>query len=68
MTPRFLLDTNIVSEAVKPRPAAALLEWLGAQPDEALHISALTLAEIRRGILGAPPGRLPTWPLCLFAP
>jgi hypothetical protein len=48
---------DIVSEAVKPRPAAALLEWLGAQPDEALHIAALTLAELRRGILETPPGR-----------
>lgn len=57
MTARFLLDTNVVSEAVKPRPSAALLEWLGTQPDEALHISALTVAEIRRGILEKAPGR-----------
>lgn len=57
MTGRFLLDTNIVSEAVKPRPSPALLAWLGAQPDEALHISTLTLAEIRRGILEKAPGR-----------
>jgi toxin FitB len=57
VTARFLLDTNVVSEAVKPRPSPALLEWLGAQPDEALHISALTLAEIRRGILEKAPGR-----------
>ena len=57
MTGRFLLDTNIVSEAVKLRPSPALLEWLGAQPDEALHISTLTLAEIRRGILEKSPGR-----------
>ncbi|MBX9702280.1 MAG: type II toxin-antitoxin system VapC family toxin [Acetobacteraceae bacterium] len=51
MTARFLLDTNIVSEVTRPRPAPALIAWLGAQPDEALHISALTVAEIRRGIL-----------------
>jgi type III restriction enzyme len=57
VTGRFLLDTNIVSEAVKPRPSLALLAWLGAQPDEALHISTLTLAEIRRGILEKAPGR-----------
>lgn len=57
MTARFLLDTNVVSEAVKPRPSPALLQWLGGQPDEALHISALTLAEIRRGILEKAPGR-----------
>jgi len=57
VTGRFLLDTNIVSEAVKLRPSPALLEWLGTQPDEALHISTLTLAEIRRGILEKSPGR-----------
>ncbi|MDO9707999.1 type II toxin-antitoxin system VapC family toxin [Paracraurococcus lichenis] len=57
MTTGWLLDTNIVSEAVKPQPSAALLNWLGAQPDAALHIAALTLAEIRRGILEKAPGR-----------
>jgi predicted nucleic acid-binding protein len=57
VTAGYLLDTNIVSEAVKPRPSAALLDWLGAQPDAALHISTLTLAEIRRGILEKAPGR-----------
>lgn len=57
MTARYLLDTNVVSEAVKPRPSPALLEWFGAQPDEALHISVLTIAEIRRGILEKAPGR-----------
>lgn len=57
MTARFLLDTNIISEAVRPRPSAALLDWLGAQPDEALHTTTLTVAEIRRGILGKAPGR-----------
>ena len=74
MTARFLLDTNVVSEAVKPRPSLALLEWLGTQPDEALHISALTVAEIRRGILEKAPGRrrreLEAWlagPQALFA-
>ncbi len=53
----YLLDTNIVSEAVKPRPSPALLDWLGKQPDNVLHISTLTLGEIRRGILEKVPGR-----------
>jgi toxin FitB len=56
VTAGFLLDTNIVSEVVRPRPSPALIAWLGAQPDEALHISALTVAEIRRGILETPAG------------
>jgi predicted nucleic acid-binding protein len=77
VTVRFLLDTNIVSEAVKLRPSPALLEWLGTQPDSALHIAALTIAEIRRGILEKAPGRrrreLESWfagpegPQALFA-
>lgn len=57
MTGGYLLDTNIVSEAVKPHPSGALLDWLGRQPDEALYISTLTVAEIRRGILEKAPGR-----------
>ena len=65
MTAGFLLDTNLLSEAVKPAPSPALLAWLGAQPDAALHISALTVAEIQRGILQIAPGRrrreLETW-------
>lgn len=57
MTGGYLLDTNVVSEAVKPRPSSTLLDWLGSQPDNALHISTLTVAEVRRGILEKEPGR-----------
>lgn len=57
MTGGYLLDTNVVSEAVKPRPSNALLDWLGSQPDDALHISTLTVAEVWRGILEKEPGR-----------
>ena len=54
---RYLLDTNIVSNVVKPQPSQALLAWLGGQRDDDLYIASLTLAEIRRGILEKPPGR-----------
>lgn len=57
MTERYLVDTNLVSELVLPRPPEALLAWFGRQPDEALFIATLTLAEIRRGILEKAPGR-----------
>ncbi|MBI5542514.1 MAG: type II toxin-antitoxin system VapC family toxin [Deltaproteobacteria bacterium] len=53
----YLLDTNVLSETVRPRPEPAVLEWLNAVPDEALCISALTLGEIRRGVEGLGPGR-----------
>jgi toxin FitB len=74
---RYLLDTNIISNVVKPTPSQALLAWLGAQRDDDLFIASLTVAEIQRGILEKPLGRkrsaLETWfsgpegPRALFA-
>jgi predicted nucleic acid-binding protein len=74
---RYLLDTNIISNVIKPEPSQALLAWLGAQKDGDLFIASLTVAEIQRGILEKPSGRkrnaLDTWfngpegPLALFA-
>ena len=54
---RYLLDTNIVSDAVKPSPSAALLAWLRDREDSELFISSITLAEIFHGILDKPAGR-----------
>jgi predicted nucleic acid-binding protein len=54
---RFLLDTNIISNITKPAPSRSLLVWMAAQKDEDLFIAALTVAEIRRGILEAPAGK-----------
>ncbi len=51
---RYLLDTNIISNAVKPQPSASLVTWMSAQHDEDLFIASLTLAELRRGILEMP--------------
>jgi len=54
---RYLLDTNIISDVVKPQPSPLLLAWLSSQPDENLFLASLTLADIRRGILEKPRGR-----------
>jgi predicted nucleic acid-binding protein len=54
---RYLLDTNIIGNVVKPQPSQSLLRWMAAQRDEDLFISSLTLTEIRRGILEKPHGR-----------
>lgn len=54
---RYLLDTNIISNIVKPEPSASLLAWMSARRDEDLFIASLTLAEVRRGILEMPRGR-----------
>lgn len=53
---RYLLDTNIISNVIKPEPSAALLDWMARQRDEALFIASLTVAEIRRGVLEKPVG------------
>lgn len=46
----YLLDTNVISELVRPKPAKAVLAWFENIPSEALHISVLTLGEIRKGV------------------
>jgi predicted nucleic acid-binding protein len=54
---RYLLDTNIISNIVKPVPSGSLTAWMSDQADDDLFISALTVAEIRRGVLEKPAGR-----------
>ena len=54
---RWLLDTNIIGNVTKAVPSESLLAWMAEQADETLYISALTVAEIRRGVLEKPPGR-----------
>lgn len=54
---RYLLDTNIISNIVKPKPSDTLLAWMAARQDVDLFIASLTVAEIRRGILEKPRGR-----------
>ena len=54
---RYLLDTDILSNVTKPAPSQALLDWMDKQLDADLFISALTVAEIRRGVLEIPAGR-----------
>ncbi len=46
----YLLDTNVVSELRKPRPAPVVLDWLNANEDAGLYISAVMVGEIQAGI------------------
>ena len=46
----FLLDTNVVSELRRPRPAAPVLDWIRHQSAEHLFLSAVTVGEIQAGI------------------
>lgn len=46
----YLLDTNVISELRKNRPHGAVLEWVRKADATDIHLSALTLAEIQKGI------------------
>jgi toxin FitB len=46
----YLLDTNVVSELARPRPHPGVLRWFESVPDEALHLSVLSLGELRKGV------------------
>jgi toxin FitB len=50
----FLLDTNVISELVKPRPERKVTSWISHLDEQLLWLSVLTLGEIRKGI-AAPP-------------
>ena len=53
----IVLDTNVVSEAMKAQPNAAVRAWLDAQAAETLYLSSVTLAELLFGIAASPTGR-----------
>lgn len=47
----YLLDTNVLSETARARPAPQVLAWLNSLAPQQLHVSVLTLGEIRKGAL-----------------
>lgn len=53
----FLLDTNVISEWVKPQPNLNVVAWLAEVDEDRVHMSVVTLAEIRHGIEMMPLGR-----------
>jgi len=61
----FLLDTNCISELVRPKPEPRVLEWMESADESLLYLSVLTLGEIRKGAAALPQGkrrtRLETW-------
>src|SRR6202043_392150 len=50
----FLLDTNVISELIKPKPEPKVTTWIDDTDEELLFLSALTLGEIRRGVVLLP--------------
>lgn len=53
----ILLDTNVVSEAMKPEPHPAVQAWLNNQAIETLYLSSVTMAELLFGIAALPTGK-----------
>jgi toxin FitB len=53
----FLLDTNCISELVRPKPDPRVIEWMEAADETLLYLSVLTVGEIRKGVAGLPQGK-----------
>lgn len=46
----FLVDTNVISEPLRPRPDPSVLSWFSHNEPQSIYLSVITLGEIRRGI------------------
>lgn len=53
----ILLDTNVLSELMRPAPDPGVERWLAGQPDASVFISAITEAELRYGAALLPGGK-----------
>ncbi len=53
----IVLDTNVISEAMKPAPNPSVRAWLNDQVAETLYLTSVTLAEMLFGIAALPAGR-----------
>ncbi|HLM89608.1 MAG TPA: type II toxin-antitoxin system VapC family toxin [Streptosporangiaceae bacterium] len=53
----IILDTNVVSELMRPEPAMQVAGWVRSRDRRELYMTSITLAEIRYGIARLPDGR-----------
>ena len=53
----IVLDTNILSELMKPAPSKRVVTWMAAQPVQSLYTTSVTQAEILQGVMLLPSGR-----------
>ena len=53
----IVLDTNVLSEPLKPKPNPAVLNWLDAQAPGTLYLTTINMAELQAGIEVMPAGR-----------
>jgi hypothetical protein len=52
----YLADTNVVSELARATPAASVLRWLNEAQYQSIHMSVLSLGELRKGVERLPDG------------
>jgi toxin FitB len=57
MVQGWLLDTNVLSESVRRTPDEHVMRWLDGLEPEQMHVSVLTLGELRKGVLRAADAR-----------
>lgn len=53
----IILDTNVLSELMRPKPAETVLRWVGSRPAAGLYTTSITQAEILHGLMLLPAGR-----------
>jgi len=53
----ILLDTNVISEALRQSPEPRVVAWIDAQAIETLYLAAITVAELRFGVASLPAGK-----------
>jgi len=54
---KYLLDTCVISEMVKPSPDKKLIRWVENEPSTSLFLSVITIGEIRKGLSKLPASR-----------
>jgi predicted nucleic acid-binding protein len=53
----IILDTNVVSEPLKPAPDQGVVNWLNAQAPASLYLTAINMAELMSGVQAMPQGK-----------
>ena len=53
----IVLDTNVVSEPLKPQPDATVVDWLNNQEPTTLYLTAINVAELLAGVESMPSGK-----------
>jgi predicted nucleic acid-binding protein len=53
----IILDTNLISEPLRPDPEPRVVAWMDAQPPETLYLTAISAAELRAGVALLPAGK-----------